>query len=116
MNSIKVQGKVTKLFQKQQITDNFAKREIWIEEVNEQYPNTYLVEFHNDRGALLDPIKEGQVVSMDVNLRGKYWQSKDGQKEGIAINLVGWKIEVVEQEKAPVAEKSSSSDEDDLPF
>lgn len=117
-SQIKIEGKIKRLFQKQQITDNFSKREVWIEETEGQYPNTFCVEFPNDKGSQLDQFKEGDIVSIDVNLRGKSWVSKDGTKEGCNTNLSGWKVTKL-GESTPAADSSPSVDafpENDLPF
>lgn len=116
---MEIQGVVKNVGSTQQVTDSFKKREL-IVETNDQYPQTYCVEFTQDKVDLINDIAEGQEVNVQINLRGRPWTNPDGvTKYFISIN--GWKIDVVESVSAPApppiptpAEKAAA--DDDLPF
>jgi len=108
---MQITGTIVRLFQAQQITEKFKSRKVWVRENVDNYPNTFEVEFTNDNCAKLDPFKEGQQVTIDINLRGRYWQ-KD-TREGVVTSLNGWKIAA--GDATPEAEVPTS-DVEDLPF
>jgi hypothetical protein len=88
--NMQIKGKITRLFAAQQISDKFRNRKVWVQETEGQYPNTFEVEFTQDKCELLNPFKEGDIVTIDINLRGRYWSKND--KEGVMTSLNGWKI------------------------
>ena len=107
---MQITGTIVRLFQAQQITEKFKSRKVWVRENVEQYPNTFEVEFTNDNCAKLDAFTEGQQVTIDVNLRGRYWQKNE--REGVVTTLNGWKI-AASSEGTPEIEAEQT---DDMPF
>ncbi|KAB2814103.1 DUF3127 domain-containing protein [Phaeocystidibacter luteus] len=118
-------GTVKKVFDEQQISASFKKRELVIT-TEDRYPQTILIEFTQDNTSLLDPIKEGQRVTASINIRGREWQSPKGDIKYF-VSLQGWKIDVdqpgggASQEEPPMdsytaADFPADDQEDDLPF
>jgi hypothetical protein len=70
---------------------NFSKRVIWVEETDQQYPQTYPVEFHNARTCETDPYDLGSKVTCKCDLRGRKWD-KAG-KTGVIMALSCWDIQ-----------------------
>lgn len=107
----------------EQITDKFQKREFVVTDSSGQYPQDILFQLTQDRVSLLDPIDEGEQVTVSFNLRGREWTNKEG-KVLYFNSLDVWKIEkategsVPPPAEEPAAETVSSGEgeEDDLPF
>jgi len=116
---MEIQGIVKNVGSTQEISDKFKKRELIIE-TSDQYPQTYCVEFTQDKVDLINDIVEGQEVNVKINLRGRSWTNPQGvTKYFTSIN--GWKIDVVESVAVPTppqiptpAEQAAA--DDDLPF
>ncbi len=99
-------------------SNGFRKRELVVT-TQEQYPQNILVEFVQDRCEILDSFQVGELVKIDINIRGnevKYFNS-----------IQGWRIEKIEENydsqlpPIPTKEDLGTSQEttkepDDLPF
>ncbi len=85
-----ITGTVYMVGQTQQISDKFSKREIAITTAD-QYPQTVLLQFSNDKCALLDNVRVGDNVTISYNLRGRIWRGNDGV-EKIFNTIDGWNI------------------------
>ena len=85
-----VTGTVYSIGQTQQISDKFSKREIAIT-TKDQYPQTVLFQFSNDKCFLLDNIRLADNVTISYNLRGRVWRDKNGV-EKIFNTIEGWNI------------------------
>jgi len=107
--------------------NGFRKREMAIS-TEEQYPQTILIEFTQDKCDLLNKYKVGQSVRIGVNLRGREWVNPQGETKYFNT-IQGWQIfENAAQDQqhgyqapqqpaqqtytAPAAEETK----DDLPF
>ena len=125
---MELSGSITKIFDTQQITGSFRKREVVVT-TEEQYPQPILVEFTQDRTNLLDNFSEGDKVTIGINLRGREWTSPQGETKYFN-SIQGWRIEKV---AAPANAPASSGgneglstpppmppmaddEDDDLPF
>ena len=106
-------------------TNGFRKREIVLT-TQEQYPQNILVEFIQDRTNLLDAFNVGDLVKIDINLRGREWTNDKGEIKYFN-SIQGWRIEKVEDDyesqlpPLPTKEdlnisESSDNEPDDLPF
>lgn len=103
-------GKVHKVFDTQQITDTFTKRELVVE-TDGEYPQYIKIEFVKDKTALLDELNEGDSVTVSYDLRGREWNGK------YFTNVQGWKLEKTGSAPAPVTvNETDSGADDDLPF
>ncbi|MCI4666607.1 MAG: DUF3127 domain-containing protein [Bacteroidia bacterium] len=125
-----VQGKLHKKFDTQQIKETFKKREFVIEynDGNPMYPQYVLFQLIQDKCNLIDNVAEGSEVSVDFNLRGRSWQSPNGETKYFN-SLDAWRVSPVQQFEAqgndapptpPAflddAIDGNSMEADDLPF
>ena len=107
---MEISGKVVMINPKNQISEKFAKREIVVE-TQETYPQTILVEFHQDKCDLLDQFAEGDQVKIGINLRGRKWVNPS---DGIARyfnTIVGWFIDL---DKPMTAEEIGQKEADKM--
>ncbi|HRZ33230.1 MAG TPA: DUF3127 domain-containing protein [Flavobacterium sp.] len=72
-------------------TNNFKLQEIHVT-TEEQYSQTLAIQFVQDSTKLLDNFKEGDKVTIDINLRGKE-VIKEGQEPAVFNSINGWRIE-----------------------
>ena len=70
----------------------FKKRELVLT-TDEQYPQDLLIEFVQDKCAVLDGYSVGQRVRIGINLRGREWINPEGVAKYFNT-LQGWRIEV----------------------
>jgi hypothetical protein len=96
-------------------SSGFRKRELVIT-TSDQYPQTIMVEFVQDKVDLLNSFAIGQEVNIAINLRGREWINPEGvAKYFNSIN--GWKIDALEISEGVTASASVQSQvDDDLPF
>tara|TARA_B100000963_G_scaffold46429_1_gene34762 strand:- start:24265 stop:24633 length:369 start_codon:yes stop_codon:yes gene_type:complete len=105
-------------------SNGFRKRELVLT-TQEQYPQSIMVEFIQDRCELLDTFNVGDFVKIDINLRGREWVNKDGETKYFN-SIQGWRIEKTQNDSEnplpPIPDDidintdSSDSNSDDLPF
>lgn len=85
-------GKIVHATKTEQITDSFKKRDLIIEiDGDTQYPQEIKVELHQDKTELITGMVKGDIVTVDVNLRGRSWENKEGVKQWFNT-LAVWKI------------------------
>tara|TARA_B100001996_G_scaffold309586_1_gene251242 strand:+ start:1562 stop:1936 length:375 start_codon:yes stop_codon:yes gene_type:complete len=106
--------------------NGFRKREVVLI-TEEQYPQTILIEFVQDKCELLDSFLENENVRISINLRGREWINPEGETKYFN-SIQGWRIDKIELEKQDVPPIPSSEEvfkltdendeevEDDLPF
>ena len=122
---MEVTGRIKKIEPtKEYGTNGFKKRELVIT-TEDQYPQFILIEFVQDKCALLDQVQEGQMVKVAFDLRGREWINPQGEAKYFN-SLNGWKVELLQANApAPVpplesfeeVEPMNEIDEsDDLPF
>jgi hypothetical protein len=107
-------------------SNGFRKRELVVT-TEEQYPQDLLVEFIQDKCDILNSYNVGDSVKVDINLRGREWQSPQGEIKYFN-SIQGWRIEKLSLESnsnippIPPAEAFEPADDvndnepDDLPF
>lgn len=86
-------GKVKKVGAEEQVSASFKKRELVVT-TDEQYPQSILVEFVQDKVTLLDDITEGMDVKVHINLGGREWVNPQGETKYFN-SIKGWKIEKI---------------------
>ncbi|MDP2089101.1 MAG: DUF3127 domain-containing protein [Flavobacteriaceae bacterium] len=122
---MEITGTIKKIDEAKTFGAGFKKRELVLT-TDEQYPQSLLVEFTQDKCDLLNNYTAGESVKISINLRGREWVSP--QNETKYFNSIqGWRIEKMNSESTPPAIDSVQAfetttdfnveeDEDDLPF
>ena len=86
-----VTGRLHEIFDEQQVSEKFRKREFVLEVQEGQYPEQIKFQMVQDKTALIDPYKVGDEVKVTFNLRGRGF-NKNGQMLYFT-NLEAWRIE-----------------------
>jgi len=124
-------GTVKKIFDIQTFNSGFRKQEL-ILLTQEQYPQPISIEFLSEKIDLLNSISEGDQIKVGINIRGREWQTPDGQVKYFN-SITAWRLEKMNSDSSnePVyaseiqhGQPSSSQetnvfaddDDDDLPF
>ncbi|MBC5991576.1 DUF3127 domain-containing protein [Pontibacter cellulosilyticus] len=121
--SFDIQGKLYEVFEEQQISDKFKKREFVLEIPDGSYTQYVKFQLTQDKCSLLDQFKNGDEVKVTFNLSGKPF-TKNGQTMYFT-NLQAWRLEPAannfgapagapQQQEAPSF--YSSDADNDLPF
>ncbi|QDP85401.1 DUF3127 domain-containing protein [Chryseobacterium sp. SNU WT5] len=125
---MELQGTVKKISEVQTFASGFQKREMVLM-TEEQYPQPINIEFLQEKGDLLNPLKEGDKVKVSINLRGREWTSPQGEVKYFN-SITGWRVDNLGSggfeptEAAPASSAAAPAqganvfeeDEDDLPF
>lgn len=123
--SFDIQGKLYEVFEEQQISDKFRKREFVLEIPDGSYTQYVKFQLTQDKCNLLDAYKTGDEVKVTFNLTGKPF-TKNGQTMYFT-NLQAWRMEPANnsggfsaQAGAPAQQDApsfySSDADNDLPF
>lgn len=118
----KIAGVIEKIMPVQEISDSFTKRDIVVN-TGGDYPQLVSIQFVQDQVFLFNDILEGANVVVDVNIRGRAWESPQGETKYFNT-LQGWKIDVLENgkptenstEKSVLEDPTNNETDDDLPF
>lgn len=121
--ALEVQGKLVDVFDTQQITDKFKKREFVVETEERGYQQYVKFQLNQDKCSIIDDYKLGDEIKVAFNLSGKPYTRKTGEKDYIT-NIVAWKIDKmtagnssVSNNEPPVFNMDSlEASADDLPF
>ena len=92
---MEIQGRIKQIFPSQVIGQNgFEKRDLVII-TEEQYPQTIIIQFTQQRCDLLNNLQVGQNVKVYINIRGREWTNQQGEIKYFNT-MEGWKIEVIQ--------------------
>ena len=86
-----VTGRLHEIFDEQQVSEKFRKREFVLEVQDGQYPQHIKFQLTQDKVALVESFKMGDEVKVTFDLRGRGF-NKNGQMLYFT-NLEAWKIE-----------------------
>ncbi|MDD2985623.1 DUF3127 domain-containing protein [Flavobacterium sp.] len=125
---MEVTGKVKVVGEVQQVSPTFKKRELVVT-TEEQYPQSIMVEFVQDKTDLLNSVSVGENVKVSINLGGREWVNPQGETKYFN-SIKGWRIEKIQSEApaaAPMppmpaaqafepATNFNEEEHDDLPF
>ncbi len=128
---MEVQGKIKAIGETQTFGSNgFRKREVVVT-TTEQYPQSIMVEFVQDKTDLLNNFGVGQDVKISINLRGREWTNPQGEVKYFN-SIQGWRIEnlatapvggdmppmppVASEDAFEPVKEVKTEDADDLPF
>lgn len=101
-----IAGKIIEIYDIQQISDSFKKREFVVEYTeNPSYPEFIKFELIQDRCALLDAYNTGDEVTVNFNLKGRKWTDPQGQTKYFN-SLQAWRIEELASGSGGSKEKS----------
>ncbi|MCS6967515.1 MAG: DUF3127 domain-containing protein [Cytophagales bacterium] len=121
--SYEVKGKLVVVYQPQQLTDKFRKREFVIEIPAGTYSEFIKFQLTQEKCSLIDDFALGQEIKVYFTLRGRPY-TKDGTTTYFT-NLEAWRIEAVAPANpisSPAAPQATppisltESSEDELPF
>ena len=111
----------------QQVSPTFKKRELVVT-TDEQYPQSIMIEFVQDKIDLLNNLAVGENVKVSINLGGREWVNPQGETKYFN-SIKGWRIEKMQSELTqstappmPAAEAFepatafTEEEHDDLPF
>ncbi len=116
---MKIQGRIIKIGETQQVSDTFKKRDFVVEYTeNPQYPEYISFQLIQERCMLIDSFKEEDTVEVSFNLKGRKWIAPDGETK-FFNSLQAWRVEKNNDYHNNInhqAEKSMTTEEDDLPF
>ena len=92
---MEIQGRIKQIFPSQIIGQNgFEKRDLVIT-TEEQYTQTIIIQFTQQRCDLLNNLQVGQNVKVYINIRGREWTNPQGEIKYFNT-IEGWKIEVIQ--------------------
>ena len=92
---MEIQGRIKQIFPSQMLGQKgFEKRDLVIV-TEEQYPQTIIIQFTQQRCDLLDSLQVGQNVKVYINIRGREWTNPQGETKYFNT-IEGWKIEVIQ--------------------
>lgn len=123
---MEVTGKIKVINAEQQVSASFKKRELVVT-TEEQYPQSIMIEFTQDKTDLLNSYKVGEQVKVSINLGGREWVNPQGETKYFN-SIKGWRIERLQAEAPqsappmPAAEafepasNFKEEEHDDLPF
>ncbi len=132
--SYEIEGSILEIYEVQQISDTFKKREFVIQKEenipgrDEPIINYVKFQMTQNRCDLIDGYQIGQKVRVNFNIRGNKWENREG---GISYftNLEAWRISEATVAQAPPADQSAPStssgqdvdfdmpdSEDEMPF
>ncbi len=125
---MEVTGKVKVVGAEQQVSPTFKKRELVVT-TDEQYPQSIMIEFVQDKSDLLNTVSVGENVKVSINLGGREWVNPQGETKYFN-SIKGWRIEKLQSEAPttpqmpamPAAEAFAPAtdfkeeEHDDLPF
>jgi len=121
---MQLQGQIKQITETKEYGSNgFKKRElVLITDQDTDYPQTINVEFHQDNCERLNKYQEGEVITVDINIRGREWTNPQGEVK-VFNSIVGWRISEPEKAK-PIEQLKETFDTgkleriepDDLPF
>ena len=75
---MEVIGKVKAIGEEQQVSASFKKRELVVT-TEDQYPQSILIEFVQDKTDLLNELSIGQNIKVSINLGGREWVNPAGE-------------------------------------
>ena len=92
---------------------NFEVRKLLLE-TKEKYPQKIEIDFQTKNCYILDNYNINDEVVVGINLKGREWKNKEGEKKYFNT-IVGWKIN--HNEELTLQEHNTDRDsESDLPF
>ncbi|MCU0424432.1 MAG: DUF3127 domain-containing protein [Candidatus Kapabacteria bacterium] len=120
-------GKLHVIFDEQQVTEKFRKREFVVEIEDGNYPQFVKFQLTQDKCSALNSFQKGDKIKVVFGLSGREGKTRDGATVYFT-NLGAWKLEKIDggsgsSSSAPSRSAAASSsgdapppDDDDIPF
>ena len=89
---LKIKGTVYKVSQEEVKSEKFKKREVILEVIEGTYKQYLTVQFSNAKCDLLNNVRQGDMISVSINLKGRLWTGADGIEKSFNT-FEGWQIE-----------------------
>lgn len=122
---MEITGQLKEIFETQNVSDKFQKREFVLTDNSSQYPQHILIQTTQDKCSLLDRFKVGDTIIAHINLRGRSWTSPKNEVKYFNT-IEAWRLvagtgsgsnDSSANENTSAAETfTASTQEDDLPF
>ena len=87
---MELSGTIKRIGDIQTYASGFQKRE-FVLLTQEQYPQPINLELFGDKIDIIDPFKEGDSVTVGINIRGRSWTSPQGEVKYFNT-ISAWKI------------------------
>lgn len=122
--SNQIKGRIKTIFPTIQVSDKFSKRDVVVTTTTDMYPQDILVQFTQDKCAVLDLYKSGDEVDVDYNLKGREWTNPQGEVKYFNT-IEGWRISKTSsaspipqdvKKDVPVEQLGGQINDDNLPF
>ena len=105
---MEIQAKIIEIFETVEVSDRFRKREFVVEYAESaQYPEFLKFEVIQEKCELMDHFNIGDEVEVSFNLKGRKWNSPQGEVKYFN-SLQAWKLLAVGKE-ATVAPQNSNT-------
>ena len=78
----------------QVVSEAFSKREFVLTVVDGAFSNDILIQLTKDKVTLINDINIGDLLEVEVNLKGKEWTSPSGEVKYFN-SIEGWKIQKI---------------------
>lgn len=120
----KMSGSIKVIGQTQQVSEKFSKRDFVVTDTSDKYPQDISFQLTQDKCSVLDAFMEGESVDVSFNLRGREWQSPQGEVKYFNT-LEAWRVEKVgtanvpmtpRTPEAPIVSGDATATDEDLPF
>ena len=89
---LKIKGTVYKVSQEEVKSEKFKKRDVILEVIEGTYKQYLTVQFSNAKCDLLNNVRQGDMISVSINLKGRLWTGNDGVEKSFNT-FEGWQIE-----------------------
>ena len=115
MADLQIEGKIVEIFDKQQVSSSFTKRE-FVVETEDQYPQMVKFELTQNKCDDIDGYNKGDQVNVHFNVRGRKWTNPKGE-DVYFVSLNAWRIESksMHQNDVPPPTDADVPPFDDLP-
>ena len=92
---MEITGQLKAKFDTQQVSDKFSKLKfVLTPEASSSYPQHISMQVTQEKCAILDQFSEGQELKVQINIKGREWIDKQGDKKYF-VTIEAWRIEAV---------------------